>query len=156
MADTTQKFLDSVGLAYVNEVFNERLSELGGGSGGIDWDTTPYTNMNFMNTSNVFFSVILCTERRNATLRYVRSTVIAHVKSDSYAGSSQLLMTLPGDFPDLTFTAVSSDIPQMTGTGTLGMEMSGTGSKVSLRLNPAKAAVASGLYIGCVTTTVVG
>lgn len=156
MAGTTQKFLDAVGLAHVNEIFNERLGSVSGGSGGVDWATTPYTGMNYINNNDVFCSVLLSTERRSATIRYVRSTVIIYVKSDSYSGSQQILVSLPGDFPTLTFSATSGSIPQMTGTGTVNMEMTGSGSKVTFRINPAKAAVAGGLYIGCVTATVVG
>lgn len=156
MPTSMEKPLNGAGLAIVNQIFNERLSELGGGSGGVNWEATPYTNMNYVNNSDVFCSVLLSTEKRSSTIRYVRSMIIAHVKSDSYSGSQQILMTLPGDLPELTFAAVSTNIPQMAGTGAVGMEMTGTGSKVTFRINPAKSAVAGGLYIGCVTTTVVG
>ena len=97
------KPLDGAGLAIVNQIFNERLSELGGGSGGVDWETTPYLSMNYINNNDVFFSALMSTERRSSTIRYVRSTIIAYVKSDSYSGNAQILVTLPGDFPELTF-----------------------------------------------------
>lgn len=156
MPTSMEKPLNGAGLAIVNQIFNERLSELGGGSGGVDWETTPYLSMNYINNNDVFFSALMSTERRSSTIRYVRSTIIAYVKSDSYSGNAQILVTLPGDFPELTFPAASNDLPRITGTGAVGMEMTGTGSKVAFRINPAKSAVAGGLYVGCVTATVVG
>ena len=158
MANETvmNKPLDGAGLAIVNQIFNERLSELGGGSSGVNWETTPYTSMTFLNNSDVFCCVLLSTERRNTSLRYVKGTVIVHVKSASYSGSQQITVTLPGGFPPLTFAKVSNNLPQITGTGTVNMGMTGSESKVVFDLNSEKAAVSSGLYIGGISKSIIG
>lgn len=156
MPTSMEKPLNGAGLAIVNQIFNERLSELGGGSGGVNWEATPYTNMNYANSNSIFCCALLATERRNSTTRYVRGMVIVHVKSDGYSGIQQVLSSLPGDFPALTFAKVSNSIASITGTGTINVEMTGTGSKVTIRINPGSAALSGGLYIGCVNATITG
>lgn len=156
MPTSMEKPLNGAGLAIVNQIFNERLSELGGGSSGVNWETTPYTSMTFLNNSDVFCCVLLSTERRNTSLRYVKGTIIVHVKSASYSGSQQITVTLPGGFPPLTFAKVSNNLPQITGTGTVNMGMTGSESKVVFDLNSEKAAVSSGLYIGGISKSIIG
>lgn len=156
MPTSMEKPLNGAGLAVVNQIFNERLSQLEGGAGGVNWEATPYTNMNFNNNNDVFCCTVLSTERPNSMLRFVRCLVIAHVKSSSYSGSQKIELALPEGFPTLNFPTASNNIPQMTGTGTVKAEMSGAGSKITFFLNQAKTAISGGLYVGCVTATVIG
>ena len=156
MPTSMEKLLNGAGLAIVNQIFNERLSELGGGSGGVNWEATPYTNMNYASNTSILCCAILSVEQRNSTTRNVRGLVIAHVKSDGYSGIQQVLSSLPGDFPTLTFAKVSNSISNITGTGTIKVEMTGIGSKVTFRINPESASLSGGLYIGTVIATVAG
>lgn len=150
------KFLDAVGLSHVNEIFNEKLNNIADSSGGVNWEATPYTNMNYASNTSILCCAILSVEQRNSTTRNVRGLVIAHVKSDGYSGIQQVLSSLPGDFPTLTFAKVSNSIPNITGTGTIKVEMTGIGSKVTFRINPESASLSGGLYIGTVIATVAG
>lgn len=155
MPTSMEKPLNGAGLAIVNQIFNERLSQIGGG-GGIDWETTPYTHMTYANSNDIFNCAFLSTERSNPMFRFVRGAFILHVKKDTYSGSQTMDLNLPAGFPALTFNAVSNNLPMITGTGSVKATMTGNGSKVTFLLNQDKAAIAGGLYIGCVVATIIG
>lgn len=156
MPTSMEKPLDGAGLAVVNQIFNERLSQLGSGSGGVNWDAAPYTGMTYANNNDIFFWPVVSIERMNQMIRLVRGVVVVHVKKETYSGSQTMDINLPEGFPSLTFNAVSNTIPMMTGTGSVKAQMTGAGSKVTFALNQDKTALAGGLYIGCVLATVVG
>ena len=157
MPTSMEKPLNGAGLAVVNQVFNERLSQLGGGSGGgVNWAAVPYTGMNQFNNSDAFGCVWLETEQMNAMLRMVRGVLLLHVKAETYAGSQTLKIKLPEGYPALTFNTVSSSVPLTAGTGTVNLTMTGNGNTVTFVLNQSKAAVAKGLYVGGAVSSIVG
>lgn len=156
MPTSMEKPLDGAGLAVVNQIFNERLSQVGGSSGGINWAASPYTGMTYFSDDNTFCCVWMATEKSNSILRLVRGTLILHVKAETISSSQKLDIKLPEGFPALSFNTVSNDVPSVTGTGSAKLTMTGAGSKVTFQLNQDKAAIAKGLYIGCVVGTIVG
>lgn len=156
MATSMEKPLDGAGLAVVNQIFNERLSQLGSGSGGVNWEASPYTGMTYSSDDNAFCCVWMSTERANSMLRLIRGALLLHVKAETCSSSQRLEIKLPEGFPALTFDTVSNDVPLVTGTGSAKLAMTGAGSKVTFQLNQAKAAMAKGLYVGCVVATVIG
>lgn len=156
MPTSMEKPLDGAGLAVVNQIFNERLSQLRGSSGGINWEASPYTGMTYSSDSNTFCCVWMATEKVNSVFRIVRGALILHVKAESCSSSQKLDVKLPEGFPSLSFDTVSNDIPSVTGTGSAKLAMTGAGSKVTFQLNQDKAAMAKGLYVGCVIGTIVG
>ncbi len=157
MSTAMDKPLNGAGLAVVNQIFNERLSRLeGGGSGGVDWAETPYTGMTHFNNSNAFGCAWLETEKISSMARIVRGVAVLQVKAASWSGSQTLKVSLPGGYPELTFKDASGTVAQTAGTGTGKLTMTSGGTSVSFVLNPDKAALDSGLYVGCVSATIVG
>ena len=154
MPGSMEKPLDGAGLAVVNQIFNERLSQLGGG--GVDWEATPYTNMTYSNSGDAFACIFLSTERMNKMMRFVRGALFLNVKSETYSGSQTINFTLPAGFPALTFNTASDDVPMVTGTGAVKLSITGSGDKIAFVLNQNKATITKGLYVGCVFATIIG
>lgn len=156
MSTAMDKPLDGAGLAVVNQIFNERLGQLESGGGGVDWAVTPYTGMTHFNNSSAFGCVWLETEKISSMARIVRGVAVLQVKAASWSGSQTLKVSLPGGYPELTFKDASGTVTQTAGTGTGKLTMTSGGTSVSFVLNPDKAALDSGLYVGCVSATIVG
>ena len=156
MSTAMDKPLNGAGLAVVNQIFNERLSRLESGGGGVDWAETPFTGMTHFNNSSAFGCAWLETEKISSMARIVRGVAVLQVKAASWSGSQTLKVSLPGGHPELTFKDASGTVAQTAGTGTGKLTMTSGGTSVSFVLNPDKAALAGGFYIGCVSATVVG
>ena len=88
--------------------------------------------------------------------RIIRGVAVLQVKAASWSGSQTLKVSLPGGHPELTFKDASGTVAQTAGTGTGKLTMISGGTSVSFVLNPDKAALDSGLYVGCVSATIVG
>ena len=156
MSTAMDKPLDGAGLAVVNQIFNERLGQLESGGGGVDWAETPYTGMTHFNNSSAFGCAWLETEKISSMARIARGVAVLQVKAASWSGSQTLKVSLPGGHPELTFKDASGTVAQTAGTGTGKLTMISGGTSVSFVLNPDKAALDSGLYVGCVSATIVG
>ena len=156
MSTAMDKPLNGAGLAVVNQIFNERLSRLESGGGGVDWAETPFTGMTHFNNSSAFGCAWLETEKISSMARIVRGVAVLQVKAASWSGSQTLKVSLPGGHPELTFKDASGTVAQTAGTGTGKLTMISGGTSVSFVLNPDKAALDSGLYVGCVSATIVG
>ena len=156
MSTAMDKPLDGAGLAVVNQIFNERLGQLESGGGGVDWAETPYTGMTHFNNSSAFGCAWLETEKISSMARIVRGVAVLQVKAASWSGSQTLKVSLPGGYPELTFKDASGTVAQTTGAGTGKLTMTSGGTSVSFVLNPDKAALAGGFYVGCVSATIVG
>ena len=156
MSTAMDKPLDGAGLAVVNQIFNERLGQLESGGGGVDWAETPFTGMTHFNNSSAFGCAWLETEKISSMARIARGVAVLQVKAASWSGSQTLKVSLPGGHPELTFKDASGTVAQTAGTGTGKLTMISGGTSVSFVLNPDKAALDSGLYVGCVSATIVG
>ena len=156
MSTAMDKPLDGAGLAVVNQIFNERLGQLESGGGGVDWAETPFTGMTHFNNSSAFGCAWLETEKISSMARIIRGVAVLQVKAASWSGSQTLKVSLPGGYPELTFKDASGTVAQTAGTGTGKLTMISGGTSVSFVLNPDKAALDSGLYVGCVSATIVG
>ena len=142
--------------AEAMELIEARLGQLESGGGGVDWAETPFTGMTHFNNSSAFGCAWLETEKISSMARIIRGVAVLQVKAASWSGSQTLKVNLPSGYPELTFKDASGTITQTEGTGTGKLSMTSGGTQVSFVLNPDKAALDSGLYVGCVSATIVG
>mgnify|MGYP001027647073 FL=1 len=145
--------IDSEDQGQMKKVPLEAIQQAGG---SVDWSVTPYTGMTHFNNASAFGCVWMETEKISSMARIVRGVAVLQVKAASWSGSQTLKVSLPGGYPELTFKDASGTVTQTAGTGMCKLTMTSGGTSVSFVLNPDKATLAGGFYIGCVSATVVG
>lgn len=142
-------------IAEADATNKKYVDDLIANAGGVNWEATPYTNMTYANSNDIFNCIFLSTERMNKMMRFVRGALFLNVKSETYSGSQTINFTLPAGFPALTFNTASNDVPMVTGTGAVKLSITGSGNKITFVLNQDKAAISKGLYVGCVFATII-